>query len=403
MKRLLFALLIIASLVLAPTAAFAQDELPIACGDLSEEDCDFLKESRDALAEVPSSASVVEMQIDLANLPNLPAELGLNLMLDGQFQMDPELNARGQELQLMMSKDPAAVADEIIAFVLDIYAEIGFNLGLDLSISDDLADLLSAQSGGAPVPSALGVDARMADGFLYFNLDDVGAAVGDPSVAGWVGMDIAGMMAKSFEMMEEEGGAMPMDPMSMVAGQMQSQMALAETAVDYTDVERLDDVEVDGVEAAQFLYTFDLAGFVTSPEFGEMLKAQIAMQMAMQESMGQDPGMAEADVQMGIDMLPMIAPMLLGDFSIESISTIGLEDKLVYASETNMAWDLTSVATMASTVMGLDVARPARGADAPTFTLTMTSQSSAHGEAFEVEIPEDVQIVPIDAMMEAQD
>ena len=401
MKRVVFALLIVASLLLAPTAAFAQDELPIACGTLSEEDCDFLKESRDATMAVASTASRVEMAISLTNVPQLPEELALDLVVDGQFQLDPELAARGMELQLKMADDPTAAAEEMMAYALDIYANLMMNMDLDLSLSDDLTGLLSAQA-GLPLPSEWSFPVRMSDGFVYFNLDDVGEAVGDSGLAGWLGMDMAGLMEKTFAQMEEDP-AFKSDPMMMgaIAGQMQSQMALSEAAVQYTDVERLEDVEVDGVDAAQFFYTFDLAGFIASPEFGEMLKGQLEMQMSMQEQMGGEaPPMSDADMQMALDMLPMVGPMLLSGVKIGSVSTIGLEDKLVRTTETDVEWELGTVITMAGAMMQGQATRVPRGADAPVFTMHISGENSAFDEEFEVEVPEDAQIIPLESMMQ---
>lgn len=410
MRRGLLALLVLLALVLAPTAAFAQDEpveLPVACGSLADEDCAFLEMSALAMRELSSYAATVDLSMSLRNLPTLPADLSVSINTDGAFAVDPELAARMAALQMADQSDMEATMQEMMDLVVDLYYDIAFDMTFDLGISSDIASLLS-QSAGVAIPEELSLPMRMLDGFVYVNLDDVGSKVEEAQgVSGWIGIDYGTLMSDAVEgamAQMEKGGAMDPTNLSVASSlNMSLNKDLQEAARAYTEVERLDDVTVDGVDAAQFRSSFDLAGFITDPAFLDMVLQQIQTQMEMQAAMGQDvPPVSDADIQMVTDMLPMVAPMLLSGLEFDTVSTIGIEDGYVLSTETNVSWDLATVVTMAAAAQGQQI-RPQRGADAPVFEFFVRAENSAFNEPVEVEVPEDVQIIPLDQLQQSSD
>ncbi|MGL4648323.1 MAG: hypothetical protein ACRC1H_02850 [Caldilineaceae bacterium] len=400
MRRTLLLLLVLLALVVAPLSAFAQDNMPpVPCGNLADEDCDFLKESREVMQALETYSADVSVDVSLANVPSLPADAGFSLESSGSFVLSPEVNQAMMEMQ----QDPAAMVenmDEFMQTAIDFYSETQFDMELALGVSEGLADLLAAQA-GMPLPESLDLAMRMVDGVVYINADSIAELTGDDSISGWLGIDMVGALEQSTEQMLEamQSGDM-MDPaaLSSALAGVNSQQMMAEQFVEYVDVERLEDSEVDGVAVAQFLYTFDLAGFVASPEFVEMLSAQIEQQMAMQDAMGQAPPMSEEDLAMITEMLPMFAPMLLSGVEWETVSAIGIEDGYLYTTETSVEWDLAQVASMAGAMMGGEMGGPARGADEAMFSMSVFAQNYDFGADIVIEAPEDATMVPLDGM-----
>ncbi len=406
MRRGLLVVLILLGLVLAPAAAFAQDvaiDLPVACGDLSEEDCTFLEESSAAMQNISSYSMSMEMAVALTNVPGLPADLSVDFAVDGAFSADPEVIAAMTALQLGATDedDPMATFDALMAAVVDFYATSAFDLTMSLNFSRDIGQLLQ-QSAGVPVPESITLPMRLVDGFFYMNMEGLADYLqGEEELQGWIGFDIATMMAESVAQMNEQmgEGEFGADPsLAIMSSSMQINAEMMETFNEFTAVERLDDDTVDGTDVARFRWDFDLAGFAASPAFADMIGQQVMMQLQMQEAMGQEMPVSEADLQSALSMLPMIAPMLLSNAEVVTESSIGLEDKLVYESETNVNWGLGTVLMMAAAAQGAAPTRPQAGADAPNFEMVVRSSNAGFGEEIEVEVPEDAQIIPLDEM-----
>jgi hypothetical protein len=405
MRRIVLTLLVLMGLAVAPTAVFAQEEmpeLPIACGSLSDEDCTFLKESRAAEQSLSSKASTLDMELSLANLPGLPADLSMEISTDGRFGMDPELTAEMAALQMAKPEDVEEMVAELMGMVVDFYNSLQFDMTVDVGLSDGLTGL--AQAGGAAMPSSLNLPMRMLDGVFYMNVDDMATQPGMEGISGWVGFEIGKMIADSMEqaLAGLESGAMagsPMD-MSMMGASMGMNSAMSEAVNRFTSVERLEDSTLDGVDVAQFVWNFDLGGYLGSPEFSEMLMQQLGTQMEMYEALGQPAPVSKSDVQMITDMLPMLAPMLLADAQFETVASIGLEDKYVYETGTTIYFDTASVLQMAS-AMQMGVPEELLDADAPVFSLTSKATNGDFNEDPGVEAPADAILVPLNEMQPA--
>jgi hypothetical protein len=402
MRRIVLTLFVLLGLAVAPTAVFAQEEmpeLPIACGSLSDEDCTFLKESRAAVQSLSSSASTLDMEISLANLPGLPADLSMQISTDGRFGMDPELTAKMAALQLAKPEDVEEMVVELMGMVVDFYNSLQFDMTVDVGLSDGITSL--ARAGGAVMPSALQLPMRMVDGVFYMNFDNMASLPGMEGIGGWIGVEIAKLIADSLEqaLAGIESGAMAGSPldMSMMGASMGMNSAMSEAVNRFTSVERLEDSTLDGVDVAQFVWNFDLGGYLGSPEFSEMLMTQLETQMEMAEAMGQPMPVSKSDVQMITDMLPMLAPMLLAEAQFETVASIGLEDQYVYETGTTILFDTASVLEMAS-AMQLGVPAELLEADAPVFSLTTQATNGDFNEDPAVEAPEDAILVPLDEM-----
>lgn len=403
MSRLLLALLVVAALLLAPATAFAQDsDSPVFCGDLSDDDCQVLLDSHDAMSGLSSYTLGLTTGINLDNLPNLPAALGVTVSMDGDYLVNPDIIARAAELQNATPDDPTQAMMDMLGLVSDIYSDVSFDVVTVLSTTDDMNDLINAQPGMTfELPSKLTLPIRMVDGKVYFEATEVGEAINEPDLAGWVGVDLATAFTKSAEQaiqqLQENPEALDTSSLEAAAQNMELNKTLSELAKKYTTVERLDDATLDGVDVAQFAYKVDVAGFVSSPEFMSFAKEMMAQQMKANKNA---MPMSEADAQAAIEMLPMLAPMLLSNMEYERLVSIGLDDSYVYQSDATIDWDLSTVASMASAMQSGKAQRPAPGAEPAVFHFSLQQDYSNFGEEFDIEAPEDAIMVPLDGMQQ---
>lgn len=403
MRRILCCLVLLLGSLLIPATAFAQDE----CTGAIDPESDFLTFSQEAMAALSSYATEAGMQLDIVNAPGLPAELSTTMHFDGQFAIDPDLTARFMALQEMDPADMQENLAEIMDMVVELYQTMAFDMEMNFGFSADLANMIAASSGLASFPSSISLPSRMLDGFMYFNVDDIAEQFGAPEeVQGWFGIDYGTLMADSVdEMMTalEEGGEVD----AAMAGSMTSAasiMQLQQAAKEYVSIEGQGIETVDDVDVCILTSTYDLAGFLADPAFIQMMVDQMKMQIAMQEEMGaaDEMPMSEEDIEIVAQMLPMLAPMLLSGLTLENTSAIGVEDGLVRATDMLLEWDMASLATMLGAMMAQSgEASPLDPDNPPYFSLSVVSENSDFDEEFEVEVPDPVQIIPLEALQEA--
>ena len=405
MSRKLFLILVIALLLASiPGAAFAQKGAasPVPCGDLSDEDCEILVESHAAMAGLTSYSTQLDLDVALADVPTLPSDLGFGLGLDGVFHVDPEWQADMIALETTPPEDLAADPEMLADLFAEMYFAISFDMALDLGFSEDLAQILTSQA-GVPFPESLSLPMRMTEGYFYLNVDDLAEAIPEAEgVSGWLGIDLGTLMSEAIRqgMTQLEQGDMPANPAMAGMGMLGIQQNAELQAVinENTQVERLDDAEIDGVEVAQFRTAFDLAGFLSSPVVLGMFMEQMKAQMEADPAMAGQMPLTEEDMEMITSMAPMMLPMLLGGFEAESLTSIGLEDKYVYATELLVHWDLSTIANMAAAMNQGGPTRSRPGDSMPMFTLDMSATNGDFDDAPEVEAPEDAIIIPLDAL-----
>lgn len=391
-KLFLLCLAMLLAVVPAGTAFAQQDDPYVTCGNLAEEDCDIVRAAREAMTNISSYSATVDLALSLADLPSLPQDLSLNFASDGVFSVNPEMTASLLEMQSMGAEEMTQNMAQFFELVADLYFEIGFDMVWDISLSDDLVDLMAA-SAQAQLPSDITLAMRMTDGYFYVNLDELAAAMPDAEgLEGWIGFDIGTLMSESMqaaiEQMQSGDGAD--QAFASTAAMTMQQQALMEASKDYVTVTRLDDSEVDGVAVAQFLYDFDMGGFIASPEFSSFLLEQLKMQVEANPDMAEG-GLTPENIDMVGAMLPMVGPMLLSGMTFETTSSIGLEDNYQYASETHVVWDLSSVLRLAG--------MPSSGQ--PVFEMHVQSTNSDFDSAPAIEAPEDATIIPLEELQGA--
>jgi hypothetical protein len=153
---------------------------------------------------------------------------------------------------------------------------------------------------------------------------------------------------------------------------------------EFMTIERVEDTEVNGQQAAVFLYTFDYGAFFQSEVFQNMMQAQMA---AASEISGEELD-EEAQAEME-QAMAMMGPMF-EDINLELRQVIGLDDKYIHSTTVHMDWDMTAMMAMIE---------PDNDSPAPNFVFDMTITSSDFNAAQEITAPEDATIIPLEAMM----
>ncbi len=404
MRRIALTFLLLMSFLLVPAAAFAQTD---ECSGPLDFDSGLLADSREAMMALESYATNADIGISLLDAPNLPNRLTFDLGLDGEFALDPELTARMQALQDLDPAEAEANIDEIFGVIVELYQTIAFNMDMKIDMSDDLADLIAANArvSRGMIPSTVNLPTRMTEGFFYFDVDDIARNFEvPPGVEGWFGIDYGTLMADSIDQalaaLEAGEAAGSVGDMATSMG---ATMALQESIKQYASAEAVGTSRESGTDVCEVVVTYDIAGFLSDPAFISMITDQMKAQVAMQEEMGVQEGqapMSEADIEMISSMAPMLAPMLLSGLVAESTSLIGLEDALVYSSETNIEWDMGSLMSVAAAMMNPGSA-PEQPRNAPVFAMSVSQENSSFDEPFEVEVPDPVQIIPLEAVQQS--
>jgi hypothetical protein len=409
MRTRLFVLLTVLALLLGTvTPAFAQDAEtnlpPVFCGDLSEEDCTILQDSRAAMNEVAQSTAQMSLDATVNGIPGLPAEsISASLTTATMSVADPaamaavqQLNGLSQEeIMKLLADDPQPVMDMINGLALDMSA--------GLTMSPELADLISAQT-GLDFPDTLAVQVKMVDGVFYWDLSEVAAFV--PTVAsGWVGFPVAEMMTElenqgAFEQaltnMDQSGTAATAGVAVAGLGSTQFMQQNAALFEKYMTVERGEDVELAGQSGATFVTTFDAAGFLSGPEF-----QQLVIDWAKAGAF-EGTGLTAADVEQNVQMLGMMGPMLFTGITATAQETIGLDDLYQYDYESELSWDMSGLVQMAQSTGQLP-AELAPTSDNVGFSVqTIISNNDMSAEATEtIEAPENAAMISVQDVLNA--
>lgn len=392
--RLICAILAALMPFLLAAPAFAQDAtpaFPVFCGDLAADDCAILEEATLAAQDLRSYAMDMMLDFSITGIPDLPADpLAFNVALDGRFLLDESAHAVSQRLQLLQSgaeEDRLALLEEMPDLMLDLYSGVNFDMTMTYTLPPELAALMSDDA-DVQFPETLSFDMRMIDGMMYINLSDLRDLMpesDDTLTSDWIGMDYIGMLEMQ---MEDVAGR---TDESMLAG-MAGGLVMAQMMQDmqeYVTVERLADVDRDGQQAAVFAYTPDVPGFFASDVFVNLLSEMSTM-------MG-DEAPSAAEMEEAATMLSFMAPMLFRDLEIETRTTIGLDDLMVQSTEFNLVWDLASLMQFAA--MTDPALAEVMGDAEPLIEMSAAVNMSDFNAEMEFEVPEDVQIIPLEELM----
>jgi len=408
MRTKIFVLLTVLALLLGTvTPALAQDtassEPPVFCGNLDKEDCGVLQKSHDLMKQVAQSTALTSFDVTLNGIPGLPAET-INAAITSNMTSvaDPAAMAAAQKLNGLTQEETLQLLADDPQPVVDLISGWDFDMSLDVTVTPELADLISAQS-GLKVPDQLAIQTKLVDGVLYWDLSEVAAFV--PTIAaGWIGFPLLDMINElvnqgAFEQalsMQAQGASGAGGMTIAGVGSAQFVQQYAETFQKYMTIESGDVVELDGQPAAPYITTMDVAGFLSGPEF-----QQIVVDLAKQGAF-ESTGLTAADIEQNVQMLGMMGPMLFTGMTATAKQTIGLDDLLLYEYESEVAWDMSGLVQMAA-ASGQLPAELTPTSDNVGFDIkTSISNSNMSTEATAtVEAPADAQMIPLESVLSA--
>ena len=409
MRTKIFVLLTVLALLLGTvTPALAQDtagsEPPVFCGDLSKEDCGVLQKSHDLMQQIAQSTSLTAFDVTLNGIPGLPAEtINTTVTSNMTSVANPAAMAAAQKLNGLTQEETLQMLADDPQPIIDLFSGWSFDAALGVTMTPELASLISAQS-GLQVPDQMAIQAKLVDGVLYWDLSEVAAFV--PTVApGWVGfplLDVVkeyakqGAFEQALQAMQEQGAAGAGGVTIAGIGSTQFVMQYAETFQKYMTIESGDVGDVDGQPAATYTTTMDLAAFLSSPDF-----QQIVVDLAKQGAF-ESTGMTAADIEQNVQMLGMMGPMLFTGMTATAKQTIGLDDLYQYEYESEVAWDMSGLVQMAA-ASGQLPAELTPTSDQVGFDIKTTiSNSDMATEATKtIDAPADAQMIPLESVLNA--
>jgi hypothetical protein len=394
-QKILLVLLVLSLLVFTAGPVFGQDMPEPFCGQLSADDCDILKMSQEAQMDVSSMTSSVDASTTVAGLPGLPAdELTFNWVQDTTISLDPEVTQKMMEMQMAGAEAIMENMQDFADLTVEFYKTLGLDAKIDLTMPEEIAQLLSAQS-GIKVPEELNLQIVLKDGFAYIGTD--GLKFLDPKVTDmgdWIGVDLASAVEMGFaQSMKSTDPAQQQAMMqSMAISSMFTSEEIHKLFDEFVQVERLDDGEVNGADVAVFQNGFDFAGFLASPGFWQLIEDNLDTINAMSET----PVSAE-ELQQARMAITFLGPALLQGLKLEATNSIGTEDYYQYAQNVDFNWDLSGLLQFATTAGALPAGTPTDG----LVSLTVDATNADFNDAPEIATPENAQIVPL-AGMQAQ-
>jgi hypothetical protein len=391
------ALLLVLLMLFSATPALAQaGELPAPfCGKLAKKDCDLIKKAQAAALELSSYTVNSEMNFSVSGVPELPIEeITVGLAQDAILRMDPELMAEMAALNGMDPADLMGNMEELADLVVRFYENIGLDLVVTLTISKEIADLISAD---APfeMPEEVSLHVVLLDGFAYVDTEDLEFI--DPMVTSmgkWVGIDFAGLMQMAMnEALAQQQSPEAQGMMSgMALGSMFSSEQIRGLVEDYVVIERLKDAKVDNQAVAVFETTFDFAGFVASDGLWDFVDENLEIINAMSETK-----VSKSELQEARMALTFLGPALFQTLDFVTTQSIGIKDYYPYASELALNWDLSTIMAFAA-AMDSGAARGQGDGPQAVINLDVSTVSGDFNDAPEIEAPADAAIVPLEAL-----
>lgn len=397
MRSKMFGLLVVLALLLGTFGtAFAQDKPAVYCGDLSKDDCALLTASQEAMMAVKSYKSTGSYSVTLTGIPGLPApEVNTTVGVDGSFSMNEAALAAAEgmvgktqtEIMAMLAKDATPL--------VDLLAGWNFDATVSVDMTQELADLWSAQSGGFTIPAKLSVGIVMVDGVLYVDLTELAPIIaGVPS--GWIGFPVAELVKAQVDAGVFTAAAAQMDPSKLdpsTAAALGAQSLLMDNMKlfdQFMTITRGADATVGDVKTAVFDTTFDLGGLIASPEFAALVK-----KLADSGAFGADAP-KPADIDQALSMIPMIGPMIFQGLEIGGTTNIGIDDSLVYQAAQSIKWDLSGLIQMAA--MSGQLPAEFKAGDKVAFDISTDVASSDFNADQAIAAPADAMMIPLESL-----
>jgi len=401
MRRNLLLVLLLLTLMLTSTgAALAQSGSEPFCGELSDADCTILADSQKAMMDVESLTTGGEITLKVAGIPNAPVEeLAFNIAHDTVIELDPAVMKGLTEMQAQLATakpaDLQGLMQDYTDLVVKLYSTLGLDLNLTVTLPQEIADLLTEQAGGSvKVPTEIKVKARMVDGYLYVNLDDLAESIPElQEFKGWFGADVASFIRKALDQanLQQASSASGAELQAgLGAGTFLSSEQFRTMIDQYVAVERQEDSEVGDQKVAVFGTTFDFGGFVASEAFQDMLKGQLDLINKVGEQQ-----ISPQELDEGLLALKFLGPSLFQSLKFEIVKNVGVEDNYIYRSETHFNWDLKTIMGFVAMAQGGGKS-PTMPKTAPVINFDVQTDYNDFNAAPTIEKPEDAIIIPLD-------
>ncbi len=365
--------LLLAVFALVGGVAAAQD-IPVFCGDLSDDDCALLTEATETMRGVESAIFHLDFSFAMSGIPDSPLDsINFQISGDGAYALDNDaLSVLGA--LYTSPEDVMENIEELPAMFEEAIQAISADITLVIEIPRELSELSPTS-----MPEQVSLSARMVDGFAYINLDklaELDAAGTMPR--GWQGIDLAGFYRDLLEQQMDSMGAVFS---SMSGFGSMSTFTDPEFLSNFTTIERLDDSEVDGQAAAVFKTTLDYGAMFSDPTLLDTMRSSL-------EGMSGFGG-TETDAET-IDMMMNMYATMFDGLELEMTQTVGMDDHYIHGLEIYMDWTPTFGAMFG--------ARSANQSDM-RFLLEMQIDLVRFNDAPEISAPEDANIYPLDSMI----
>jgi hypothetical protein len=312
MRRMLLVVVLVFALSLMGSAVSAQTGT--ICGGLSDEDCAILVASEAAMAELSAASFDFDLRLDVEGLPDGEPDVNFILAGSGAYAMD---------LAVIEGLGEPSTPEEILAVSGQALGAFAGELSLTLTVPD-----MMAMEMGMPF-TQITLELALVEGIGYLNFDSLDQALGGmlamQGLTGWGGIDLTEviaelapmfMMPEFSEMFEDEMGAADLD-----------EAELLRVMEPHFVIER--GADVDG--AAVFVYTVDMAGLLSEPEFQELFQDQAAIT-------GADP--------MELEEMMMMAGMLGDSMSVQAVSMIDLNTFYMTSFSVDVNLDMAMLMAM---------------------------------------------------------
>ena len=295
----------------------------------------------------------------------------------------------------MVEDDPEAFAEALG----EVFAGTALDTSMDVIFSDDLVSLIEDE--GVAWPENVVLNLRFVDGDGFVDLDALTESV--PELAALIPAELSGWIGAELGQLTQEllvtAGTDPNTQASLngvsmgsqSTGPLLTQLAPLDPtgeALDFLVVERGEDVIADGEEAATFVYSFDLTGFVSSDLYSTVVEASLASQ-------GEMP--SEQEIAEIVSVSRLVAPLLANSLELGLVEAVGTESGYHYGSDFLLALDLTELIGVASSFGAIE---PLDIEGDSVFALAVTTSNFDINEEVEIEAPEDTGVYTAEQLME---
>ncbi|MBV7338616.1 hypothetical protein KFU94_62440 [Chloroflexi bacterium TSY] len=330
MLRYCFILAIAVALIFAGSTTIWAQDTTTYCELLSAEDCELLHDSAQAMRDVTSIETQVNVDMLVKNIPEVPfEELSVNVTQYTAFALDDDAAQILADLRQMSPDDMTFLfqrTEEVFNLYFDVLTGSTFDTELTVSVSEDVAQIISEEAdAGFDLPSSIGFGVRLLDGIMYVNLSSFADALPGIRTTGamWLGfefapvLDLAAADADFGEIGEEEAatlaqfasgmGGVSGGPLITTLGATE----MTELLLPYVDVERLPDDELDGNGVAVFRTVIDYQYLSGDPIFQSLLAELLGDESLI------GIRLSDLEIEQIVGMAEVFGPDLLASLGLE--------------------------------------------------------------------------------------